>query len=127
VIIIHPHQFKDIDKLGFLFSIFCLIIVIFQSIPLLIKLTILLLILLYGFYLYKRVKTNENLSILLNDESNWYLKDLENTQRVELKDYWILNKHIFIWLKGSNKSISLVLSRSIIGEQNFSLVRSKLK
>lgn len=84
-------------------------------------------LLIYGYYLFRRINSYKKTVVLLNDENKWFLKESENTYKIRLKDYWILNKHLFIWLKGSNKSISLMISRSIIGPHNYSLIRSKLK
>jgi hypothetical protein len=81
----------------------------------------------YIYYLFSKIKTYKSTKLLLNDDGHWYLEDVGITVKVELKDYWIVKKHLFIWLKGANKSISIMISRSIIGEQKFSLLRSKLK
>jgi hypothetical protein len=127
VLILKPDNYKDINKLGMLIVFTCVFLISIQSISISLKLILIIVLCFYNYYLYIKIKAFKNAKILINDEGHWFLEDATSTIKVDLKEYWIVEKHLFIWLKATNKSISLMISRSIIGEQKFSLLRSKLK
>ncbi len=79
-----------------------------------------------GLYLFLRIAKNKNMSLILNSDNKWFVQLNDEMIAVELQDYWLQTGRIFIWLKGSKKSVSLMLSRSIIGAETFSQLRSKI-
>jgi hypothetical protein len=127
MIILKSNRFYDTNKIGVIFVFVCIFIVSIQSTSVLLKFFLITGFSCYNYYLFQLIKKYKNINLMLNDENQWILDSSINLYKLEIKDYWILKKYLFIWLKGSNKSISLMLSRSIIGEQQFSLLRSKLK
>lgn len=79
-----------------------------------------------GLYLFVKITKNKNMNLILNPDNKWFVQLNNEMIAVELQDYWLQTGRIFIWLKGSKKSVSLMLSRSIIGAEAFSQLRSKI-
>lgn len=127
MILINSKEFIDINKIGLVFVMFCMIIILISPIYLIIKILAICFLIVSGYYLKLRIRKFHSSTFLLNEERQWLIQINDENIKMELKEYWLFPKHIFIWLKGSNKSISIMLSRSIIGEQKYSLIRSKLK
>jgi hypothetical protein len=123
---IKQNQWFDLNILG----VFLLMTMLIFG--LLIKVALVYLLIFNGFlivfaiYLYKRIHSNKKYSIMVNSENLWFLYDKDKDITVELKDYWIQSERLFIWLKGSNKSISFMVSRRIIGAELFSQLRTRM-
>jgi len=78
------------------------------------------------YYLLRKIKIYQRAIFLINSENLWAIEQGKQRFDVEVKDYWVLTGFIFLWLKGTNKSVSIVLSRRIIGAVKFSLIRTKI-
>ena len=124
MILIKPKQWFDLNKLALGFIVVIGVIVIFYSISLVYKILIESFLFTFFVFITKKIQSHENLVILLNNEGFWLLKEQDETEKVEVKDYWIVADKLFFWLKGSNKSLAFMLSRRIIGAQNYSKIRS---
>jgi hypothetical protein len=116
----------DLNKLGILLVSLMLVIGFFLVIDVEFKLMFNGLLIIISFYLYKRIQKNQEYSIMVNNENLWFLTYNDKSIAVDLKDYWIQSERIFIWLKGSNKSLSFMVSRRIIGVELFSQLRTKM-
>ncbi|MCF6288034.1 MAG: hypothetical protein L3J53_02215 [Proteobacteria bacterium] len=122
---IKANQWFDLNRVGLLATLFMIFVVLFFNLLLMYKFFLILCLIIYTYYLRGKIKQNNNITIMVNAEDHWFVYNGETTQ-VTVKDYWLLNDKIFIWLNGTNKSISLVVSRSIIGEKLFSQLLSKI-
>ncbi|VAW34153.1 hypothetical protein MNBD_GAMMA01-173 [hydrothermal vent metagenome] len=120
-------QWFDLNKLGL--GVICVIalLVLFYPFNLWIILLLELILAANAYYLVINIHRNKNLSIILNSDDQWFLELNGDMFACELKDYWLQTGQIFIWLKGSNKSVSFILMRSIIGSQKFSQLRTQIK
>lgn len=123
---IKSNQWFDLNYAGVGLITLMMFLVVFFSLPIIFKLGVEILLVASIYYLYNKIIDNQKLSIMINSENEWFIQDAEESLSVELKDYWLLTGKIFIWLHGTNKSVSIVVSRSIIGEQFFSQLRSKI-
>lgn len=119
-------QWFDLNKLGILLAFVIMFVVLFYNLKLYLIIFLESLICIYAYYLYKKIQVNKFSSLLITNENKWFIQVGSDRYSVNVKDFWLLTGWIFIWLKGSNKSISFVVSRSIIGAEKFSLLRSKL-
>ena len=119
-------EWFDLNKFGMILTFLLMISVLFFHINTLIILLLELLLLLYLYVLYRSVLNNELVTINVNIDNKWFVEQGGEMKAVKLKDYWLQTGRIFIWLKGSDKSISLLVSRSIIGAQKFSQLRAKI-
>lgn len=124
---IKQNQWFDIDILGIVLIIVMMVVVLFQGINFYQLLILQLVFLLCSYYLLQRIRKNQHSGFLLNNQNKWFIECHGERFPVDLKDYWIHTGRLFIWLKGSNKSISFVVSRSIIGADVFSQLRTKIK
>ncbi len=122
----YPKDWLDVNKIGIVFIGLSGLIVPFLSMPWWLKVIVELLLLAYLYYLLKQIKQYQKTVVLVNSENQWALEQDEKRFEVEVKDYWILTGFIFLMLKGSNKSVSIMLSRRIIGAVNFSQIRTKI-
>ncbi len=123
---IKHNQWFDLNQLGLLLVLVMMFLTAFFNLEILVILVLELLYLFGGIYLYKKIQQNKCLDIVLKLDNQWFLEYNNQNMPVELKDYWLHTSKIFIWLKGSKKSISFMVSRSIIGAENFSQLRSKM-
>lgn len=123
---INHNQWFDLNQLGLLLILVMMFLTAFFNLESLLILVLELLYLFSGIYLYKKIQQYKYLDIILKSDSQWFLEYNNARVPVELKDYWLHTGKIFIWLKGSKKSISFVVSRSIIGAENFSQLHSKM-
>jgi hypothetical protein len=123
---IKQQHWVDLNKLGVLLTCIMLVIGFFLTIDLVYRLIFNGLIIIIGFYLYKRIHDNKEYSIMINNENLWFLYCDDINIAVDLKDYWIQSERLFIWLKGSNKSLSFMVSRRIIGAELFSQLRTRM-
>ncbi len=126
MIMLRARDTTDLNIFAIIFLALIALVVLFFSVFVLFKLITLGLLLAMALSLFKKVNTNKGVQILLNDEKKWFLKTNDKTEKVNLKDYWLLGDKIFIWLKGSQQSLSFMLSRRIIGLENYSKIRSML-
>jgi len=123
---IKQNQWFDINNIGILIVLLMMLIFLFQELRFF-QLFIFELVLLICFiYLYQRIKANKNSAFLINSENCWFIETMDERYPVSIKDYWIHTGRLFIWLKGSNKSVSFFVSRSTIGADIFSQLRTKL-
>ncbi len=123
---INHNQWFDLNKLGLFLILVMMFLTAFFNLEILVILVLELLYLFIGIYLYKKIQQYKFLNIILKSDRQWFLEYNNERVSVELKDYWLHTGKIFIWLKGSKKSISFMVSRSIIGAENFSQLRSKM-
>ncbi len=126
MIMLRARDTTDLNIFAIIFLALIALVVLFFSVFVLFKLITLGLLLAMALSLFKKVNTNKGVQILLNDEKKWFLKTDDKTEKVNLKDYWLLGDRIFIWLKGPQQSLSFMLSRRIIGLENYSKIRSML-
>ncbi|HFC29890.1 MAG TPA: hypothetical protein ENJ44_02480 [Oceanospirillales bacterium] len=133
MILIKPESWFDLNKLALGLLIVMAVIVLFYPIKIFFIIILELIFLSLVFFFLKKIKQHQSISILLNDEGKWFIQRTGETQNnnsqmqaVELKDYWIIANKLCFWLKGSNISLALVLSRRIIGATNYSKIRSML-
>ena len=122
----YPKDWLDVNKIGIAVIGFCGLLVPFLTMPWWLILIIELVLLAYLYYFFKQIKQYQKAIILVNSENQWALELDKKRFEVEVKDYWILTGFIFLMLKGSNKSVSIMLSRRIIGAVNFSQIRTKI-
>jgi len=123
---INNSEWFDLNKFGITLTFLLMLLVLFFHINALIILLFELLLLLCLYTLYRSVHNNKLVTISINIDNKWFVEEDGEMKAVSLKDYWLQTGRIFIWLKGSDKSISLLVSRSIIGAQKFSQLRAKI-
>ncbi|MBL4772938.1 MAG: hypothetical protein JKX98_04875 [Alcanivoracaceae bacterium] len=80
----------------------------------------------HGYYLYSKIRQLKSGVIMINSDNKWFVRIGKEMHPVDLKDYWLQTERLFIWLQGSKKSISFVITRSIIGAQKFSQLRARI-
>lgn len=120
------NQWFDLTKFGLLLMLLLMVLGLLFNLDVLVLVIYELILILLAAYLYIRVGIYKNIEIMVNKENQWYILNANETFAVKLKDYWIQTGRVFIWLQGSNKSISIVVSRSIIGAENYSQLRTKI-
>ena len=123
---VKQEQWFDLNKLGVLLACIMLVIGFFLTIDFGYWLIFNSFLITFSLYLYKRIQNNKEYSIMINNENLWFLNFNDKNIAVDLKDYWIQSERLFIWLKGSNKSISFMVSRRIIGAELFSQLRTRM-
>ena len=123
---VKQEQWFDLNKLGVLLTCIMLVIGFFLTIDFGYWLIFNIFLITFSIYLYKRIQNNKEYSIMINNENLWFLNFNDKNIAVDLKDYWIQSERLFIWLKGSNKSISFMVSRRIIGAELFSQLRTRM-
>ena len=126
MLIINQNQWFDVNVLGLILIGVMGMLGCFFTVDILIIVVYEMFLLVFGMYLLKCYQNNKNYKILINNENSWFIQQDNERFAVDLKDYWIQTSRIFIWLKGPNKSVSLMLSRSIIGAELFSQLRTKI-
>ncbi len=122
----YPKDWFDVNKIGVVVIGISGLLVPFLAMPWWLTFVVELLFLGYLYYLIKQIKQYQKVVILVNNENQWALEQNKQRFDVEVKDYWVLTGYLFLWLKGSNKSVSIVFSRRIIGAVNFSQIRTKI-
>ena len=123
---INHKQWFDLNYLGLLLILIMVIISLMFSLKFSTILILNLLYLTFGMALYKQIQKTKDFDLILNSENQWFVQDNNELLPVELKDYWLHTGRMFIWLKGPKKSISFMVSRSIIGAETFSQLRSRM-
>ena len=123
---IKQNQWFDLNILGVFLLLIMWIIGLVTKIALIHTLIFNGLLIVFAIYLYKSIYRNKKYSIMVNSENIWFLYHEDKNTAVELKDYWIQSERLFIWLKGSNKSLSFMVSRRIIGAELYSQLRTKM-
>ena len=123
---IKQNQWFDLNSIGIYLIVIMFIVGFFLKISIVYMLVFDSLLIVFGLYLYKRIQINKDYSIMVNNENLWFIYYKDKDIAVELKDYWIQSERLFIWLKGSNKSLSFMVSRRIIGAELFSQLRTKM-
>jgi Ca2+/Na+ antiporter len=123
---INPSQRFDLNILGVVIIILMIVFGFFYTIEWVKFLIYILILICFACYLVYQIYKNKNVSIMISNEGLWFILYNDDSYAVELRDYWIQTNKIFIWLKGSNKSISFMVSRSIIGAKSFSQLRTKI-
>ena len=124
---IKQEEIFDLNKIGLYLSLFIALIMVLYPIKLLYLILIEVFLLSYGYYLHVCIKQKHGISIMINTQEKWYVEQGGVMSLVSLKDYWFLKQYLFIWAKGKEKSVSFVVTRSIIGEQKFSQLRALIK
>lgn len=79
-----------------------------------------LLLLIIGLWILAQTKTTYAMKIMVNDQGQWIVRKNNFNYDVVVNDYWKIGGSLLIWLKGPEKSVSIRLSRSIIGADKFS-------
>ena len=117
---IKSNDFLDLNRFGQFFFIFQMFFMLFAGLSgwLLVAIEIVLVVIFY--FLSRKISSNYGAEFWVNQQNQWICKQGQNQHDVSVKDYWITRGYLFIWLKGSTKSVSIMLSRSIIGAQRYS-------
>lgn len=124
---IKSNEYLDLNRLGQFFVIFQMIFLLITGLHIGLLIAVEL-FLFFAFYILSgKIQSNYGCEFWLNLESNWLCKQSGKDYEVNIKDYWITGKFIFIWLYGPTKSVSFVLSRSIIGSQRYSKILSLIR
>ena len=126
MLFIYPKDWFDVNKIGLGVIAICALIVLFLNQPWWFTVLAEIILLAYSYFLMQKIKRYKSSIILVNSENQWVIELDKQRFEVELKDYWILTGYLFLMLKGENKSVSIVLSRRIIGAVNFSQIRTKI-
>jgi len=127
MLIIKHNEIFDLNKVGLVATLIIAVFAMFYPVLMGIKLLIELFLGVYGYYLFTQIHLNKSLSVYINSENQWFSEIDKEMIPLELKDYWLQTDRLFIWLKGSKKSVSFVVSRSIIGAQKFSQLKTKIQ
>lgn len=123
---INHNQWFDLNYLGFVLIILMVIVTLMFNLKITTILILEFLYLIGGLYLYKQIQNNKTFELIVKSDSQWFIEHNNKMTPVVLKDFWLHTGRIFIWLKGPKKSISFMVSRSIIGAEIFSQLRSKI-
>lgn len=126
MLFIYPKDWFDVNKIGLGVIAICALIVLFLNQPWWFSVLAEIILLAYSYFLIQKIKRYKSSIILVNSENQWVIEQDKQRFEVELKDYWILTGYLFLMLKGENKSVSIMLSRRIIGAVNFSQIRTKI-
>ncbi len=126
MLFIYPKDWFDVNKIGLGVIAICALIVLFLNQPWWFTVLAEIILLAYSYFLMQKIKRYKSSIILVNSENQWVIELDKQRFEVELKDYWILTGYLFLMLKGENKSVSIMLSRRIIGAVNFSQIRTKI-
>ncbi len=126
MLFIYPKDWFDVNKIGLGVIAICVLIVLFLNQPWWFTLLAEIILLAYSYFLMQKIKRYKSSIILVNSENQWVIEQDKQRFEVELKDYWIMTGYLFLMLKGENKSVSIMLSRRIIGAVNFSQIRTKI-
>jgi len=122
-----PSERFDLNKIGLLITFLLALILLLYPFKIIHLIMIEILLAAYAYYLYKGIKQHKTTSIIINKQDKWFIKKQGEMYPINLKDHWILKKHIFFWAKGAKISVSFVVTRSIIGAHKFSQLRSIIK
>ena len=122
-----PNEIFDLNKVGLWISILIALLMVLYPIKLMYLIPIEMILLCYGYYLYKGIKKYKDSAIVINKHDKWFVDNKTEMHPVILKDYWLLKQYIFFWAKGPKTSVSFVVTRSIIGPQRFSQLRALIK
>jgi hypothetical protein len=123
---IKNNQWFDLNLIGIGLAISLTILMLFYHIPIIYRLMIDFFLIVTIYLLYKNTKLKQSIVIIINSENKWFIEQNGNMLPVEVNDYWLQTKRIFIWLKSSKVSLSVVISRQIIGAEKFSQLRAKI-
>ncbi len=126
MLIFYPKDWFDVNKIGVVVIGISGLVAPFLTMPWWLTLIVELVLFSYLYYLIKQIKQYQKTIILVSSENQWVLEQNKQRFDVEVKDYWVLTGYLFLWLKGSNKSVSIVVARRIIGAVNFSQIRTKI-
>ncbi len=126
MLFIYPKDWFDVNKIGLGVIAICALIVLFLNQPWWFTVLAEIILLAYSYFLMQKIKRYKSSLILVNSENQWVIEQDNQRFEVELKDYWIMTEYLFLMLKGENKSVSIMLSRRIIGAVNFSQIRTKI-
>lgn len=124
---ISASEFLDLNKLGIAFSVPIALFVLSLNIALIYKLLCVAYLLVYGFWLWKKAQKAKNLHLLLTPNGDWQFRKNDEVLSAELKDYWKLKGFLCVWLQAEGESLSILVSRSIIGAEKFSKLFIHLK
>jgi len=123
---IKNNHWFDLNLIGVGFALSLSALVLFYPILIIYQLMIELLLFVTIYFLNTNIKLNRSIVIMINAENKWFIEQDGNMLSVEVKDYWLHTKRIFIWLKSSKRSLSIVINRQIIGAEKFSQLRAKI-
>lgn len=126
MLILKAEQWFDLNKLGLVVTFLIAILVLFYPFNLWVIMLLELSMLAHGYYLYSKIRQLKSGVIMINSDNKWFVRIGKEMHPVDLKDYWLQTERLFIWLQGSKKSISFVITRSIIGAQKFSQLRARI-
>ena len=120
-------EYLDLNFIGLMVSILILTCILSINIDIFLKLFSCFYVLLFDLWLVKQIKQNQNIDVILTSKGNWQLKSDNKLNEVELKDFWKLRGFACLWLKGEGESLSILVSRSIIGIDKFSRLNIQIK
>ena len=126
MLILKAEQWFDLNKLGLVVTFLIAVLVLFYPFNLWVIMLLELSMLAHGYYLYSKIRQLKSGVIMINSDNKWFVRIGKEMHPVDLKDYWLQTERLFIWLQGSKKSISFVITRSIIGAQKFSQLRARI-
>ncbi len=119
MIVINKDEWFDLDLCAIGLTISSSIFVFFLKIDTYWQYLLLLALIVCLVLFYRKIQSNKNINIHVNKQQ-WYVEWQGQLWPVILKDYWRGSKFLCISLRGSEKSISLLVRRSIIGQEKFS-------
>ena len=123
---IKSNHWFDLNFIGIAFAVLISVLVLFYHIAIIYKVLIELFLFVTIYTLNRNIKLNQATVIVINSENKWFVEQDGKIFAVEVNDYWLHTKRIFIWLKCSKKSLSIVINRHTIGAERFSQLRAKI-
>jgi hypothetical protein len=126
MLILQFKEWYDLTYIGIYFAALLSAYFLFLPINILFIMLLEVSVLLIIYFFYRAIQSNKLFGIMVNTENQWFVQTDDEQLLLELKDYWLVAGFIFLWLKGSNKSVSIMVSRSIIGAEKFSQLRTKI-
>jgi len=116
----------DLNIIGLLFIVVVAILILFFQLDWVFVAIVEVTLVVYAWFLNSKINKNRAISIVVNSENQWFIERDQQLYAMSFKDYWLFSSRIFICLKGKKNSVSFVVTRSIIGAQNFSQLHAKI-
>lgn len=127
MIAIKSEELFDLNKIGLYVTLLIAILILFNPMKLIYLIILEMVLCAFGYFLYDCVNRNKHTSVMINNQDKWFVSSNDELSPVEIKDFWMLKQYLFIWVNGAEKSVSFVVTRSIIGEHKFSQLLAKIK
>lgn len=122
MIALQSDEYFDLNKLGLLVSVLVVILTLTLNISWILKVLSVIYIFLYDIWLFKKIQKNKSIVLSLETSGRWQIKRDDKLTEVKLNDFWKFSGFLCLWLKGEQESLSIVVSRRIIGAQKFSII-----